>query len=59
MLREDITSRRVCIAYREFTPPYMKGGQHQDIGDEITKRAETFWNHKIKNQDTNINTQSV
>merc|ERR1719400_674951 len=26
VLREDITDRRVVIAYREFTPPYLPGG---------------------------------
>ncbi|KAG6442165.1 alpha-ketoglutarate-dependent dioxygenase alkB homolog 4 [Manduca sexta] len=47
VLREDITSRRVCIAYREFTPPYLTGGGHQELGKEITDRAKIFWNHEM------------
>ncbi|XP_026757736.2 alpha-ketoglutarate-dependent dioxygenase alkB homolog 4 [Galleria mellonella] len=46
VIREDITSRRVCLAYREFTPPYLKHGQHKDIGDEIREKAKLFWDHK-------------
>ncbi|XP_068629412.1 alpha-ketoglutarate-dependent dioxygenase alkB homolog 4 isoform X2 [Battus philenor] len=48
ILREDITSRRVCLAYREFTPPYLGNGIHQAIGNEIIQRAKQFWNHKVK-----------
>nr|XP_053624307.1 alpha-ketoglutarate-dependent dioxygenase alkB homolog 4 isoform X2 [Plodia interpunctella] len=48
VLREDITSRRVCIAYREFTPPYMTNGEHEEIGKEIRKKAKQFWNHKYR-----------
>ncbi|KPJ07926.1 putative alpha-ketoglutarate-dependent dioxygenase ABH4 [Papilio machaon] len=48
ILREDITSRRVCIAYREFTPPYLTNGAYHEIGNEITTRAKKFWDHKSK-----------
>ncbi|CAG5011826.1 unnamed protein product [Parnassius apollo] len=48
VLREDITARRVCIAYREFTPPYLANGSYEHIGDEITKRAKQFFDHTIK-----------
>ncbi|RVE54772.1 hypothetical protein evm_000539 [Chilo suppressalis] len=46
VLREDITSRRVCIAYREFTPPYMPGGLDEAIGNEVREKAKTFWDHR-------------
>ncbi|CAB3234634.1 unnamed protein product [Arctia plantaginis] len=46
VLRDDILSRRVCIAYREFTPPYLPNGKHQEIGDIIRSEAKIFWNHK-------------
>ncbi|XP_059481722.1 alpha-ketoglutarate-dependent dioxygenase alkB homolog 4 [Neocloeon triangulifer] len=26
ILREDVKELRICLAYREFTPPYLKGG---------------------------------
>lgn len=48
ILREDVPARRVCIAYREFTPPYMVGGVHQEIGDVIRNKAKLFWNHLTK-----------
>ncbi|XP_038215635.1 alpha-ketoglutarate-dependent dioxygenase alkB homolog 4 [Zerene cesonia] len=48
VLREDITSRRVCIAYREFTPPYMPNGCHNVIGNEIRNKAKQFWDHRSK-----------
>lgn len=58
ILREDITSRRVCIAYREFTPPYLSNGTHSAIGNEITTRAKKFWDHKseYKKEDKITNT---
>ncbi|KAF5278080.1 hypothetical protein FQR65_LT03596 [Abscondita terminalis] len=31
VLREDITERRVCLAYREFTPPYLKSHEAKII----------------------------
>lgn len=40
VLREDITSRRVAIAYREFTIPYLKSGQKFDEAQEIFKLCE-------------------
>lgn len=43
VLREDITKRRVCIAYREFTPPYLKGGTKEDQGWDILEKAQIFW----------------
>ncbi|XP_047988478.1 alpha-ketoglutarate-dependent dioxygenase alkB homolog 4 isoform X2 [Leguminivora glycinivorella] len=49
VLREDISSRRVCIAYREFTPPYMQNGCHEEAGNLI-RQAKTFWDHKVKYQ---------
>lgn len=46
VLREDITKRRVCIAYREFTPPYLRGGIHEEIGDVIRCKSQIFWPYK-------------
>ncbi len=43
ILREDVKSRRICLAYREFTPPYLLGGDHEMEGKEILKIAENFW----------------
>lgn len=44
VLRQDISARRVCIAYREFTPPYMNG-EHQELGKEIRRKGKMFWDH--------------
>ena len=43
ILREDISDRRIVIAYREFTPPYLPGGKDASIGAEIINRAQLFW----------------
>lgn len=43
ILREDIQKRRVCIAYREFTPPYLEGGEKFTEGCDILQRAKHFW----------------
>merc|ERR1712029_1172008 len=43
ILRSDIASRRVIIAYRELTPPYLAGGRDQSIGDQIIEKAKLFW----------------
>jgi len=43
ILREDITDRRVVIAYREFTPPYLPGGDDYKVGMEVLENAELFW----------------
>lgn len=43
ILRRDISQRRIVIAYREFTPPYLPGGVHEDIGREILNKAKEFW----------------
>lgn len=43
VLREDIEERRVCIAYREFTPPYLNVDNHDTISYEVLNRAKQFW----------------
>ncbi|XP_012270405.1 alpha-ketoglutarate-dependent dioxygenase alkB homolog 4 [Orussus abietinus] len=43
VLREDIRSRRVCLAYREFTPPYLPGGDRIDASNEILNKSTVFW----------------
>lgn len=40
--RDDINERRVCLAYREFTPPYLENGTYSDIGEEILNQV-SFW----------------
>ncbi|CAH1995232.1 unnamed protein product [Acanthoscelides obtectus] len=39
ILREDVKMRRVCLAYREFTPPYLKDDKSKDVLLE----AKNFW----------------
>lgn len=43
ILREDIQNRRVCIAYREFTPPYLKDGEKFTESSDILQKAECYW----------------
>ncbi|CAD1477886.1 unnamed protein product, partial [Heterotrigona itama] len=39
VLREDIISRRICLAYRELTPPYLYSSANNQIIEELLKRA--------------------
>lgn len=40
VLRDDVNNLRVCLAYREFTPPYLKGGDKcNEIIDFIFDKA--------------------
>lgn len=41
VLREDVKTRRVCIAYREFTPMYIDG--EDEVSYEVTQNAQNFW----------------
>ena len=43
ILRSDITQRRVVIAYRELTPPFLPGGRHEKLGQEILNNAKVFY----------------
>lgn len=43
ILRDDIKKRRVCIAYREFTPPYLPGGENYEEGKAVLDLAKNFW----------------
>lgn len=43
VLRSDIKSRRVCIAYREFTLPYLNGGKYAEEGLTVLREAKKFW----------------
>lgn len=47
VLREDIRSRRVCIAYRELTANYLPGGVDHEEAKEVLEKAQQFWNHTI------------
>ena len=46
ILREDLPQRRVCITYRELTPPFLQYGDKSSIGEQILKTAKKFWDHK-------------
>lgn len=35
ILREDIRNRRICLAYREFTPTYLPYGDKYDVGKDV------------------------
>lgn len=43
VLREDVTERRVCVAYREFTHMYLENGESYEKGCEVTQNATKFW----------------
>lgn len=43
VLREDITERRVCLAYREFTPIYLEDGEKFEEGRVVTEKAKEFF----------------
>lgn len=47
VLRQDIKTRRVCIAYREFTPMYLTNGESFQTGQPILQTAKSFWSHAI------------
>lgn len=47
VLRTDINARRVCIAYREFTPMYLTNGQSYVKSEAILKTAKSFWLNDI------------
>lgn len=41
VLREDINSRRVAIAYREFTIPYLKGNAKYEEAQSFYELCES------------------
>lgn len=43
VLREDISGRRVCLAYREFTAPYLPGGANHTKSRDVLEHAQTYW----------------
>ena len=43
ILRKDIESRRIVIAYRELTPPYLPNGPDEIIGRDILEKAAMFF----------------
>lgn len=47
VLRPDITSRRVCIAYREFTPMYLANGERFEKSALVFETAKSFWSNAI------------
>lgn len=47
VLREDIKERRVCIAYREFTKPYLMKGLEYTKGEPVLEKGQNFWEHSV------------
>ena len=43
ILRRDITSRRIVIAYRELTPTFLPNGPEEDMGRQILAKAQCFF----------------
>lgn len=43
ILRSDITTRRICLAYRELTPPYLEDGKLYAEGQDVLKQTEKYW----------------
>jgi len=43
ILRRDITTRRIVIAYRELTPTFLPKGPEENIGREILAKAQCFF----------------
>ncbi|XP_066138129.1 alpha-ketoglutarate-dependent dioxygenase alkB homolog 4 [Euwallacea fornicatus] len=43
VVREDVKERRVCLAYREFTPIFLDGGECYQEGKVITEKAKKFY----------------
>ena len=43
IVRSDITERRITLAYRELTPPYLPGGDQEEDGSLILEQARRFW----------------
>lgn len=41
VLREDVKTRRICLAYRELTPPYLSSSNNEEI-KELLNRASIF-----------------
>lgn len=49
VLREDIFERRVCLAYREFTPLYLpEGEKYENDGKRVLNQAKLFWDHAAR-----------
>lgn len=43
VLREDICERRVCLAYREFTSPYLSEGEFVEKSQPVLNQAKIFF----------------
>lgn len=43
VLRQDISSRRVCIAYREFTPPFLENGIQYECVKNVYLNALNYF----------------
>ncbi|XP_031848237.1 alpha-ketoglutarate-dependent dioxygenase alkB homolog 4 [Nomia melanderi] len=42
VLREDVNSRRICLAYRELTPPYLNNSSTNEEIKTLLQRASIF-----------------
>ncbi|KAE8744758.1 hypothetical protein FOCC_FOCC008574 [Frankliniella occidentalis] len=45
VLREDVHDRRLCLAYREFTPPFLPGGKQFSESEIVLQTGNNFWDH--------------
>jgi len=43
ILRRDITSRRIVVAYRELTPTFLPNGSDEAMGRQILDQAQSFF----------------
>lgn len=48
VLRDDIKTRRVCVAYREFTPFYLPEGDSFEEGCSVLREAVNFWTNEVQ-----------
>ncbi|KZC11624.1 PREDICTED: alpha-ketoglutarate-dependent dioxygenase alkB homolog 4 [Dufourea novaeangliae] len=42
VLREDVKSRRICLAYRELTPPYLNNSSNHEEVKKLLQRVSIF-----------------
>ena len=44
--RQNITSRRVCMTFRELSDPFLSGGEDEDLGKKLLDIAMS-WHRSI------------
>lgn len=48
VLRDDVCERRLCLAYREFTPHFLPGGKFLSDSAPILQAGKKFWDYQKK-----------